>query len=68
MGMLFALSLLCVAQLTFWQTGIMGYTPEAVPYVGAVHGKPGAFISAGHSGHGQWSSSLAFELCYRTVG
>ncbi|KAL1700072.1 FAD dependent oxidoreductase-domain-containing protein [Schizophyllum commune] len=33
-------------------TGIMGYTPEAVPYVGAVHGKPGAFISAGHSGHG----------------
>ncbi|KAF9025723.1 DAO-domain-containing protein [Hymenopellis radicata] len=33
-------------------TGIMGYTPEAVPYVGAVHGKPGAFITAGHSGHG----------------
>ena len=41
-------------------TGIMGYTPEAVPYVGAVHGKPGAFISAGHSGHGKWSSSLTF--------
>jgi len=33
-------------------TGIIGYTPEAVPYVGAVHAKPGAFISAGHSGHG----------------
>ncbi|KAK7452687.1 hypothetical protein VKT23_012088 [Stygiomarasmius scandens] len=33
-------------------SGIMGYTPEAVPYVGAVHGKPGAFITAGHSGHG----------------
>ena len=49
-------------------TGIMGYTPEAVPYVGAVHGKPGAFISAGHSGHGEWYSSLIFELCCRTVG
>ena len=50
-------------------TGIMGYTPEgtlisfpaylisdcvlAVPYVGPVHGRPGAFISAGHSGHGK---------------
>ncbi|THH16072.1 hypothetical protein EW146_g4508 [Bondarzewia mesenterica] len=33
-------------------TGIMGYTPEAIPYVGALHGKPGAFINAGHCGHG----------------
>ncbi|KIY72603.1 FAD dependent oxidoreductase [Cylindrobasidium torrendii FP15055 ss-10] len=33
-------------------TGIMGYTPEAVPYVGALHGKRNAYISAGHSGHG----------------
>ncbi|ESK90553.1 fad dependent oxidoreductase [Moniliophthora roreri MCA 2997] len=33
-------------------TGIMGYTYEAVPYVGAVHGRPGAYITAGHSGHG----------------
>ncbi|KAK1230922.1 hypothetical protein PQX77_005953 [Marasmius sp. AFHP31] len=33
-------------------TGIMGYTPEAVPYVGAIHGRPGGYITAGHSGHG----------------
>ncbi|KIY52296.1 FAD dependent oxidoreductase [Fistulina hepatica ATCC 64428] len=33
-------------------TGIMAYTPEAVPYVGEIHGMPGAFITAGHSGHG----------------
>ncbi|GJJ06995.1 hypothetical protein Clacol_001193 [Clathrus columnatus] len=33
-------------------TGVMGYTPEAVPYVGPVHGKSGLFINAGHSGHG----------------
>ncbi|VDB87418.1 unnamed protein product [Peniophora sp. CBMAI 1063] len=32
--------------------GIMGYTPEAVPYVGALHDKPNSFITAGHSGHG----------------
>ncbi|KAF8590750.1 FAD dependent oxidoreductase [Ramaria rubella] len=33
-------------------TGVMGYTPEAVPYVGELNDKPGAFINAGHSGHG----------------
>ncbi|KAJ6497959.1 FAD dependent oxidoreductase [Mycena vitilis] len=33
-------------------TGIMGYTTEGVPYVGELHDKPGAFICAGHHGHG----------------
>ncbi|KAJ7238524.1 FAD dependent oxidoreductase [Mycena haematopus] len=33
-------------------TGIMGYTPEGIPYVGELHDKPGAFICAGHHGHG----------------
>ncbi|KAF8526631.1 FAD dependent oxidoreductase [Hysterangium stoloniferum] len=33
-------------------TGIICYTPDGVPFVGAVHGKPGAFICAGHCGHG----------------
>ncbi|KAJ6456500.1 FAD dependent oxidoreductase [Mycena sanguinolenta] len=33
-------------------TGIMGYTTEGIPYVGELHDKPGAFICAGHHGHG----------------
>ncbi|KAK7001321.1 FAD dependent oxidoreductase [Favolaschia claudopus] len=33
-------------------SGIMGYTTEGVPYVGELHDKPGAFICAGHHGHG----------------
>ncbi|KAJ7502593.1 FAD dependent oxidoreductase [Mycena galericulata] len=40
-------------------TGIMGYTTEGalacfstVPYVGELHDKPGAFVCAGHHGHG----------------
>ncbi|KAK0222266.1 FAD dependent oxidoreductase [Armillaria fumosa] len=33
-------------------TGTMGYTPEMVPFVGELHDKPGAFICAGHAGHG----------------
>ncbi|KAK7029525.1 hypothetical protein VNI00_014402, partial [Paramarasmius palmivorus] len=40
-------------------TGIMGYTYEAVPYVGAVYGRPGAYITAGHSGHGTVVISFA---------
>ena len=38
-------------------TGVMGYTPEAVPYVGPLVGKKNAYINAGHSGHGAF-------LCY----
>ncbi|KAJ7227872.1 FAD dependent oxidoreductase [Mycena haematopus] len=33
-------------------TGIMGYTTEGIPYVGELHDKPGAFVCAGHHGHG----------------
>ncbi|KAJ7213163.1 FAD dependent oxidoreductase [Mycena pura] len=33
-------------------SGIMGYTSEGYPYVGEVHDKPGAFVCAGHHGHG----------------
>lgn len=32
--------------------GIMGFTPDAVPLVGAVDGAPDLFLAAGYSGHG----------------
>ncbi|KAJ3889528.1 FAD dependent oxidoreductase [Lentinula edodes] len=33
-------------------TGIMGYTRDNIPFVGDVEGKPGAYVIAGHCGHG----------------
>lgn len=44
----------------------MGYTHEAVPYVGELNERPGQYIIAGHSGHGKrlflacqaWSNHL----------
>jgi glycine/D-amino acid oxidase-like deaminating enzyme len=33
-------------------TGVMGYTYDSNPHVGAVPGKPGQFILAGFNGHG----------------
>lgn len=41
-------------------TGIMGMTPEWVPYVGSLGdlGKKNAWISGGHSGHGAFIFSL----------
>ncbi|KAI8255213.1 putative oxidoreductase OrdL [Colletotrichum sp. SAR11_239] len=33
-------------------TGIMGYSSDFMPHLGAVPGKPGQFIIAGFSGHG----------------
>ncbi|KAJ7860342.1 FAD dependent oxidoreductase [Mycena leptocephala] len=33
-------------------SGTMGYTTEGIPYVGELLDKPGAFVCAGHHGHG----------------
>jgi glycine/D-amino acid oxidase-like deaminating enzyme len=35
-------------------TGIMGITGDDLPYVGAVPGEDGLWISAGFNGHGRW--------------
>jgi len=43
--------------------GIMGFTPDLMPLVGAVPGRDGLFLAAGFSGHGV---SLAFN-CGRHV-
>jgi gamma-glutamylputrescine oxidase len=37
--------------------GIMGFTPDQFPLVGAVPGQPGLYVAAGYSGHGV---SMAF--------
>ncbi len=39
-------------------SGIMGFTPDSLPLVGAVPGRPGMWIAAGYSGHGV---SMAFN-------
>jgi len=33
-------------------SGVMGYTRDHVPFVGAVPGRPGQFLNVGHNGHG----------------
>ncbi|KAJ7762589.1 FAD dependent oxidoreductase [Mycena metata] len=38
-------------QIHVW-TGIMAHTREGIPFVGEIHDRPGAFILAGHQGHG----------------
>ncbi|KAJ3807149.1 FAD dependent oxidoreductase, partial [Lentinula aff. lateritia] len=38
--------------LVYDWTGIMGYTRDNIPFVGDVEGKPGAYVIAGHCGHG----------------
>lgn len=43
----------------YW-TGIIAMTPDSVPMVGAVDGKEGQWINAGHNGHGMariWTCS-----------
>ena len=37
--------------------GIMGFTPDALPLVGALSAQPGIYLAAGYSGHGV---SMAF--------
>ncbi|KAF3396421.1 Gamma-glutamylputrescine oxidoreductase [Penicillium rolfsii] len=33
-------------------TGVMGYSADSLPHIGAIPGKPGQFIAAGFNGHG----------------
>lgn len=37
-------------------TGIIGMTPDAVPFIGSVPGKEGQYVAAGYNGHGQYLS------------
>ncbi|KAI9732058.1 MAG: hypothetical protein M1818_007653 [Claussenomyces sp. TS43310] len=48
-------------------TGIMGYTSDAVPHIGAVPGKEGQFIAAGFNGHGNPVIFLAAKGIARMV-
>jgi glycine/D-amino acid oxidase-like deaminating enzyme len=47
----------------YW-SGIIAMTPDSVPLVGEVDGKPGQWILAGHNGHGMariWSCAPALS-------
>lgn len=47
-------------------TGVMGFTPEEVPYVGSLAGlgRTGEYINAGHCGHGEL---IPYYSCIRSV-
>lgn len=51
------------AGLTRVWAGIMGYTHEAIPYVGELEQRPGQYIIAGHSGHGVRLSINLVDSC-----
>jgi gamma-glutamylputrescine oxidase len=40
------------APVTHRWAGIMGFTPDSLPLVGAVPGRPGVYICGGYTGHG----------------
>ena len=42
--------------------GTMGFTPDRLPLVGAVPGRPGVFVCAGYSGHGMGFAYEAARL------
>ena len=45
-------ALAVAAPVTHRWAGVMGFTPDALPLVGAVPGSTGVYICAGYSGHG----------------
>jgi glycine/D-amino acid oxidase-like deaminating enzyme len=51
-----------VPHITHRWAGIMGFTPDHMPLVGAVPGMKGIFIAAGYSGHGVAMAFLCGSL------
>ena len=57
------------ATVTHRWSGVMAYTPDGLPLIGAVPGNKGMYVSAGYTGHGfgyaflaaQWLTRLAVE-------
>jgi glycine/D-amino acid oxidase-like deaminating enzyme len=57
------------APVTHRWAGVMGFTPDALPLVGAVPGSPGVYISAGYSGHGMgFAFNCARVLAEKMLG
>jgi len=53
------------APVTHRWAGIMGFTPDSLPLVGPVPGRPGLFVCGGYTGHGL---GFAFNAARRLVG
>ena len=49
-------------------TGVMGYSADSLPHVGAVPGRDGAFVLAGFNGHGMPVVYLAAKAVAEMVG
>ncbi len=53
------------APVTHRWAGIMGFTPDSLPLVGPVPGRPGLFVCGGYTGHGM---GFAFNASRRLAG
>jgi glycine/D-amino acid oxidase-like deaminating enzyme len=50
------------AVITHRWAGVVGYSDDALPYVGEVPGRPGLWVAGGYSGHGNVPGFLSGEL------
>jgi gamma-glutamylputrescine oxidase len=50
------------AKITHRWAGVVGYSDDALPYVGEVPGRPGLYVAGGYSGHGNVPGFLAGKL------
>jgi gamma-glutamylputrescine oxidase len=50
------------AAITHRWAGVVGYSDDALPYVGEVPGRPGLWVAGGYSGHGNVPGFLAGRL------
>ena len=48
--------------ITHRWAGVVGYSDDALPYVGEVPGRPGLWVAGGYSGHGNVPGFLSGRL------
>ena len=55
------------ALITHRWAGVVGYSDDALPYVGEVPGRPGLWVAGGYSGHGNVPGFLAGRLIAEAI-
>ena len=54
-------------QAEFRWAGVFGESPDGLPYIGPVPGRPGVFVALGFGGNGVTFAVVAAELLSRLV-